>query len=99
MLLEHTALTPSHVPVRDLVAEANHRIANSLSAIGGLVQQQISALKPDTAAMPAADVKRDARRGPRAGRRGRAVSTARFPTFRPTPRSIWAATCTRSHRS
>ena len=57
MLIEHTALTPSHVPVRDLVAEANHRIANSLSAIGGLVQQQISALKPDTAAMPAADVK------------------------------------------
>lgn len=57
MSIDHTALSPSAVPIRDLVAEANHRIANSLSALAGLVQQQISALQPYRSAIEAAEVK------------------------------------------
>src|SRR5690349_7830993 len=57
MLLEHMASTAAAPPIRDLVAEANHRIANSLSALAGLVQQQISALHPDRNAIAAAEVK------------------------------------------
>jgi two-component sensor histidine kinase len=57
MLLEHTALTPTSAPVRDLVAEANHRIANSLSALAGLVQHQIQGLKKDERALEMAEVR------------------------------------------
>lgn len=58
MLLEHTGLTQTAPPIRDLVAEANHRIANSLAALAGLVQRQISTLHPDREAIEAAEVKR-----------------------------------------
>lgn len=58
MLLEQTALTPSNTPIRDLVAEANHRIANSLSAVAGLVQHQIQALKHEHRAIEMAEVRR-----------------------------------------
>jgi two-component sensor histidine kinase len=57
MLIDDTALSPAATPIRDLVAEANHRIANSLSALAGLVQQQISSLRPDRQAIEAAEVK------------------------------------------
>jgi two-component sensor histidine kinase len=43
MFLEES---PTH-SVRNLVAEANHRIANSLSAVSALVQHQISGLAED----------------------------------------------------
>jgi two-component sensor histidine kinase len=45
MLIEHAAMAPFSSPDPDLVAEANHRIANSLSAVAGLVQQEITGLK------------------------------------------------------
>lgn len=57
MLLEHTVLAPQSSPVRDLVAEANHRIANSLSALAGLVQHQMASLRPDRQAIEATEVK------------------------------------------
>jgi two-component sensor histidine kinase len=57
MFLETTAPTAAAPPTRDLVAEANHRIANSLSALAGLVQNQISALHPDRHEIAAADVR------------------------------------------
>lgn len=57
MLLEQAASSAAAAPIRDLVAEANHRIANSLTALAGLVQQQIHALHPDRHEIAATDVK------------------------------------------
>lgn len=49
-----SALAPAS---RDLAAEANHRIANHLSVIGGLVRAQSSVLDNHGAQIPAADVR------------------------------------------
>jgi len=46
MLLQDPTLSGT-LPARDLVAEANHRIANSLAAISSLVQHQASAIDAD----------------------------------------------------
>lgn len=54
MLLEQTA--DGSGPIRDLVAEANHRIANSLAAISALVHQKAAAVARDDHPMPAAQV-------------------------------------------
>lgn len=43
--------------IRDLVAEANHRIANSLSAVAALVQQRISGLSEDQRPMQPSEVR------------------------------------------
>lgn len=58
MLIEQTAAqAPASSPARDLVAEANHRIANSLSALAALVQHQMASFKPDRPAIEADDVR------------------------------------------
>ena len=44
--------------VPDLVAEAHHRIANSLSAVAGLIHQEMTALREAEAPMATADVRR-----------------------------------------
>lgn len=44
MLQEHTADVAHPGNVRDLVAEANHRIANSLSLVSGFARQQLAGL-------------------------------------------------------
>lgn len=45
-------------PVRDLVAEAHHRIANSLSAVAGLIHHEMTSLRQADAPLPAEDVRR-----------------------------------------
>jgi two-component sensor histidine kinase len=57
MLLEHTALPSPDSPIRDLLAEANHRIANSLSTVAALVQQQIAGIKEEHRHIPAGEVR------------------------------------------
>lgn len=57
MLLEETADVPQQAPVRDLVAEANHRIANNLSAVAALVQHRAAAIEIDAAPLTAARVR------------------------------------------
>lgn len=58
MLLEHRAPAPHNAPVRNLVAEANHRICNSLSAIAGMVQERIVSLEDGAAPMPADELRK-----------------------------------------
>jgi len=57
MSLEHRTTSPYDPPVRDLVAEANHRIFNSLSAVAGMVQERIAALEAETAAISVEEVR------------------------------------------
>jgi two-component sensor histidine kinase len=52
MLLEQTA-DASLVPARDLVAEANHRIANSLAAVASLVHHRAHGIDRDGPPVPA----------------------------------------------
>jgi two-component sensor histidine kinase len=49
MFIEQSSHAVENVPVRDRVAEANHRIANSLSAIAALVQHRLVGLRSDHA--------------------------------------------------
>jgi two-component sensor histidine kinase len=56
MLLEQAADGPG--PIRDLVAEANHRIANSLAAVSALVHQKASAVADHVDPIKPAHVRR-----------------------------------------
>jgi two-component sensor histidine kinase len=55
MLLEQTA-DATYAPVRDLVAEANHRIANSLAAVAAIVSQRVQSIRRDGPHLAPAEV-------------------------------------------
>jgi two-component sensor histidine kinase len=57
MFLDQANASNDPHPVRDLIAEAHHRIANSLTAISGLVQHRALRLAPDDVPMPASVVR------------------------------------------
>lgn len=57
MFLEQTADVAQPASTRDLLAEANHRIANSLSLVAALARQQLGGLKDDNATLAASEVR------------------------------------------
>jgi two-component sensor histidine kinase len=57
MLAQVDNAPPSLPPAYERIAEANHRIANSLAAVAGLVQHDLSRLGRDDSAISSADAR------------------------------------------